>query len=67
MTARIINLRTHRKRKDRQAAKARADQNAVDHGRTKAERRLTDARNDMDIARLDAHRRDGGPDDAPDT
>lgn len=58
MNARIVNLRTARKRKARAEAKAEADRNAVQHGRTRAERDATDAENTR-VARLhDAHRRE---------
>ena len=45
VNARIVNLRTIRKRKAREADPMAADRNAVEHGRTKAERRLTEAEN----------------------
>ena len=58
MNARIVNLRTARKRKARAASKAEADRRATEHGRTKAERQATDAENSR-IARLhEAHRRE---------
>lgn len=58
MNARIINLRTARKRKAREDAKAEADQNAVRHGRTRAEREATEAESTR-IQRLhDGHRRE---------
>lgn len=43
MTARVVNLRQFRKRKARDADRADADANAVEHGRSKAERNLTRA------------------------
>ena len=62
MNARIVNLRTARKRKAREAARKAADQNAVIHGRTKAERRQTEAESER-IARLhEGHRREDGDD-----
>ena len=62
MNARIVNLRTARKRRAREAAKAGADRRAVEHGRTKAEREATDAENAR-IARLHAgHRREDSDD-----
>ena len=64
MNARIVNLRTARKRKVREAAKAAADRNALEHGRSKAERQATEAENTR-VARLhDGHRREDG--DEPD-
>ena len=62
MNDRIVNLRTARKRKAREAARNAADQNAVLHGRSKAELRQTGAENER-IARLhEGHRREDGDD-----
>ena len=36
----VVNLNTARKAKDRATARAKADENAMKHGRTKAERTL---------------------------
>ena len=58
MTARIVNLRQFRKRKAREARRKEADANAVEHGRTGAERELTGKLADLDTRRLDGHRRD---------
>ena len=63
MNARIVNLRTMRKRKARAAAKKTADQNAVEHGRSKAERDATRAETERVTRLHDGHRRedpDGG-------
>ena len=49
--AEIINLRAARKAKDRTAARAKGDENAVKFGRTKAEK-------DLEKARADKARRD---------
>ncbi len=66
MNARIINLRSARKRKARAAAKAEADDNAYRHGRTKEQRQLTEAENSR-IERLhQGHRREDGPGGARD-
>jgi hypothetical protein len=56
--AEIINLRQARKQKARTDKEARADQNRVTFGRTKAEKTLTKAEQEMDQRRLDAHKRD---------
>lgn len=53
-----VNLNRFRKQKARAEKKARADQNAVAHGRTKAEKDLDKARNAQNIRRLDDHKRD---------
>ena len=57
MNARIVNLRTVRKQKARQAAKKAADQRAVDHGRTKSERAATQTEADRVTRLHDGHRR----------
>ena len=56
--AKPVNLNRYRKQKVRAEKKARADQNAVAHGRTKAEKDLDKARNSQNIRRLDDHKRD---------
>lgn len=48
-----INLNKVRKARDRAAAKAEADANAVKHGRSKAERMLDAARADKARTALD--------------
>ena len=48
-----VNLNHARKEKERADKKARADVNAVKHGRTKAERLLDTAQTDQAKARLD--------------
>ncbi|KIC27236.1 DUF4169 family protein [Leisingera sp. ANG-M6] len=53
-----VNLNRYRKEKARAEKKARADQNAVTFGRTKAEKNLDKARNAQDARRLDDHKRD---------
>ncbi|MFW8636570.1 DUF4169 family protein [Cribrihabitans pelagius] len=53
-----VNLNRYRKDKARAAKKARADQNAVAFGRTKAEKELEKAREAQDVRRLDGHKRD---------
>ena len=56
--AEIINLRQARKHKARAEKEARADQNRIAFGRTKAEKNLTKAERDLAKSRLDAHQRD---------
>ena len=58
--AEIINLRQARKQKARAEKEARADQNRVAFGRTKAEKNLTKAEQDLAKSRLEAHKRDPG-------
>ena len=53
-----VNLNRYRKEKARAEKKARADQNAVSHGRTKAEKDLDKARNAQNVRHLDDHKRD---------
>lgn len=57
-----VNLNRVRKEKARAEAKARAEQNAVKFGRTKAEKELDKARAEQAAARLDQHRKDPGAD-----
>lgn len=56
--AEIINLRQARKQKARADKEARAEQNRVTFGRTKDEKKLTKAEQEMARRRLDAHKRD---------
>ena len=56
--AEIINLRQARKNKARAEKEARADANRIAFGRTKAEKKLTKAAQDLEKSRLDAHKRD---------
>lgn len=51
-----VNLNRFRKQKARAERKARADENAVKHGRTKAQKSLDAARRDKSLRDLDAHR-----------
>jgi len=53
-----VNLNKMRKARSRAEDKARADANAVKHGRTKAQRLLDVARADKAKARLDQHKFD---------
>ncbi|MFC2968041.1 DUF4169 family protein [Acidimangrovimonas pyrenivorans] len=56
--AELVNLNKARKARARAAKRARADENAVRFGRSKAEKSLDEARADKARATLDAHRRD---------
>lgn len=46
MAADVVNLRQFRKRAERAGKQATAEQNRISHGRTKAEKDLTRARNE---------------------
>jgi hypothetical protein len=56
MTAEIVNLRKARKAKARAADEARAAENRALFGRSKAERKATEAEKDLTLRRLDGHR-----------
>ena len=62
----VLNLNHARKRKRRQEDRAKADANAIKHGRTKAERKLDEAQRALDDAKLDGARRDPSPDPGAD-
>ena len=55
--AEIINLRRARKANARTEQAAKADQNRITFGRTKAERKLTEAERDLANRRIDGHLR----------
>ena len=57
--AEIINLRRARKAIARNEQAAKADQNRIAFGRTKAERKLTEAERDLANRRIDGHLRQG--------
>ncbi|WP_209427120.1 DUF4169 family protein [Pararhodobacter sp. SW119] len=61
MTGRVVNLRQRRKQAARAEARAAGDANAALHGRSKAEKALSQARTDKAARDLDAHRRDRPP------
>jgi hypothetical protein len=61
--AEIINLRQARKQKARAEKEARADQNRVSFGRTKAEKELTKAEREKARRHIDSHKR--GDDEKP--
>jgi len=54
--AEIVNLRRARKAKARSEAETQAAQNRIEFGRTKAERKLTEAEKALQAARLEGHR-----------
>jgi hypothetical protein len=56
--AEIINLRQARKQKARAEKEARANENRIAFGRTKAEKNLRQAEQDLAKSRLDSHKRD---------
>jgi hypothetical protein len=56
MTDGPVNLNRHRKEKAKADDKARADANAVKHGRTKAERMLHAAQTEKARQMLDRHK-----------
>ena len=56
--AEIVNLRQARKQKARAEKEARATENRVSFGRTKAEKKLSQAEQDLAKSRLDSHQRD---------
>lgn len=60
--AEIINLRRARKQRTRQDAEAKAEQNRISFGRTKAERTLIEAERDKAARELDGHRLRGEDD-----
>jgi hypothetical protein len=65
--AEIINLRQVRKHKARAEAEKTAEQNRIAFGRTKAERKLTEAERDKAARHVDGHkldRRDDEPEPA---
>jgi hypothetical protein len=53
----IVNLKRERKRVARKAEGAVADANRARFGRPAAERKLEDARSELERRRLDAHKR----------
>ena len=61
--AEIINLRQARKNKARADKEARAAENRVSFGRTKAEKTQAKAERDLVKSRFEAHKRD--PDGKP--
>ncbi len=60
MSAKIINLRTERKRRERRKTRAKADENAVVHGELKAEKTKRRTLLEKASSSLEQHRRDRG-------
>jgi hypothetical protein len=56
VTAEIVNLRKARKAKARAADEARAAENRTRFGRSKAERKASEADRDLTLRKLDGHR-----------
>ena len=54
----VVSLRLHRKRKDRAAKDEQAAENRAKFGRSKAEKKLTDAETAKAAKDLDAHKLD---------
>jgi hypothetical protein len=63
----VINLKLHRKRKERAAKDAKAAGNRAKFGRTKAEKEVVRAVVDLETRRLDGHLREPGPHDPKDS
>lgn len=63
MTAEIVNLRRARKQRARQDAEKTAEQNRISFGRSKAERKLTEAERDKAARTLEGHRLPGSDDE----
>ena len=54
----IVSLKLHRKRKARAGKETQAEQNRIDHGLTRQERELIEARNAKAAKDLDKLKRD---------
>jgi len=54
----IVNLKRARKARARAAAEAEAEANRLAHGRTKAEKKLTETLKETAARKLDGHKRD---------
>lgn len=61
--AEIVNLKRARKQKARAASETEAAANRLTHGRTKAERSLTQAEQEAADRKLDGHKRGDRNDD----
>lgn len=53
----MVNLRRARKARARAEAEAQAKANRAQYGRTKTEKKLSEAQNDVANRKLDAHKR----------
>lgn len=58
MTGKVVNLRSVRKAKGRDAKRQAADQNSARHGRTKAQKAADSDAADRAARHLDGHKRD---------
>ena len=56
--AEIINLRRFKKAKSREDAAKLAEERRVQFGRSKADKSLDDAQQELDARKLDLHKRD---------
>lgn len=54
----VVSLKLHRKRRARAEQEAEAEQNRITHGLTRAERSLTEARNEKAKKDLDGQKRE---------
>ena len=54
----IVSLKLHRKRKERAAKEEQAAENRLQFGRSKAEKALTETRNEKAAKDLDQHKRE---------
>jgi len=54
----VVSLKLHRKRMARAGKEAEAEQNRIDHGLTRQERELIEARNERAAKELDKLKRD---------
>ena len=61
----VVNLNRFRKRKAKLEERARADENAIRHGRTPAEETRSDRERERRDAMLDGARREPGSTDEP--
>ncbi|WP_330083389.1 DUF4169 family protein [Methylocystis iwaonis] len=59
--AEVVNLRRARKDRAKREKEAQAQENRIAFGRTKTERELTDAQKRLEVAKLDAHKREETP------
>ncbi len=58
MADKIINLRTARKRRDREAREAQAAENRVKFGQTKSEKQRVKSIKELEVRRLDQAKRE---------
>ena len=58
MSGDVVNLRQFRKQKARSEKDKQAEQNRIAFGRTKAERKLTEAERDKAARHIDGHKLD---------